>query len=74
MAKTDYKQLLDSGCPVFYLYSQQEYLVQRQAAKLLELLSREDTEVTRLDGPAPSLEEIIASAGTISFFGTRRVI
>ena len=56
MAKTDYKQLLDSGCPVFYLYSQQEYLVQRQAAKLLELLSREDTEVTRLDGPAPSLE------------------
>ena len=40
MAKTDYKQLLDSGCPVFYLYSQQEYLVQRQAAKLLELLSR----------------------------------
>ena len=74
LAKTNWQQLLDSGCPVFYFYSQQEYLVQRQASQLLELLSREDPEVTRLDGPTPDLEEIIASAGTISFFGTRRVV
>ena len=31
-------------------------------------------EVTRVEGPAPSIEEAVAAAGTISFFGTKRIV
>ena len=30
--------------------------------------------VTRVEGPAPSIEEAVAAAGTISFFGTKRIV
>ena len=40
------------------------------AAKTLALLAKQedDAEVTRVEGPAPSIEEAVAAAGTISFF------
>lgn len=60
---------------VFYYYSTEEYLVRNYAARTLMLLSREtDAEITKIDGPAPSIGEIVAAAGTISLFGTKRVV
>ena len=43
-----------------------------RAAKLLA--EGEDEETTVLDGAAPEIEQLIMAAGTISFFGTRRVV
>lgn len=74
MAKLNWQQKLKEECPVFYFYSAQEYLARRQAQQILAVLEKEDPEITQLDGPAPSIEEVIACAGTISFFGTRRVV
>ena len=73
----DAKQLkaaLGSGCPVFYFYSTEEYLVQAHAQKVLKVLAKEDPDMTRLEGPTPAVEEILLAAGTISFFSTRRVV
>lgn len=67
-------QLLTKGCPVFYFYSAERYLVQQGMAEVRRALLREEPETTVLDGPAPELEQIIMAAGTISFFGTRRVV
>lgn len=33
-----------------------------------------DEEITTLDGATPEIEQLIMAAGTISFFGTRRVV
>ena len=73
----DAKQLktaLENGCPVFYFYSTEEYLVQAHAQKVLKVLAKEDPDMTRLEGPTPAVEEILLAAGTISFFSTRRVV
>ncbi len=61
---------------VYYYYSTEEYLVRSYAAKTLALLAKQedDAEVTRVEGPAPSIEEAVAAAGTISFFGTKRIV
>ncbi len=68
-------ELAEKGCPVFYFYSTEKYLVRRASSAACRLLSgQEDEEVTVLDGPAPEVEQLIMAAGTISFFGTRRVV
>ena len=67
-------QLLQQGCPVFYFYSAEGYLVRRALAAARQRLLREEAETTVLDGPAPDIEQLIMAAGTISFFGTRRVV
>ena len=60
---------------VFYYYSTEEYLARSYASRTLTALAREtDAEVTRIDGPAPSIGEAVAAAGTISLFGTKRVV
>ena len=59
----DAKQLktaLENGCPVFYFYSTEEYLVQAHAQKVLKVLAKEDPDMTRLEGPTPAVEEIPA--------------
>ena len=43
-----------------------------RASKLLA--EGEDEETTVLDGATPEIEQLIMAAGTISFFGTRRVV
>ncbi|MGN0975715.1 MAG: DNA polymerase III subunit delta, partial [Gemmiger sp.] len=63
-----------NGCGVFYFYSSDEALIRSAAQRVLKVLSRDDPEITVLDGPAPSVEEIILAAGTISFFGGRRLV
>ena len=60
---------------VFYYFSTDDYLVQTYARKTIaRLMQEEDAEVTRVDGPVPSIEEIVAAAGTISMFGTKRIV
>ena len=60
---------------VFYYYSTEEYLVRSRAAKTVaRLLQDGDAEVTTVEGPAPDIGEAVAAAGTISLFGTRRVV
>lgn len=70
------RQLVEKGCPVFYFYSSEKYLVRQAGAAVCRLLAggQEDEERTVLDGAAPEIEQIIMAAGTISFFGTRRVV
>ncbi len=65
---------LDAG--VYYFYASEEYPVRAGAAGALRALREQasDTEVTRIDGPAPDIEEAIAAAGMISLFGTKRVV
>jgi DNA polymerase-3 subunit delta len=70
------RQLIEKGCSVFYYYSSERYLVRRECAAVCRLLA-EDTdtdETTVLDGATPEIEQIIMAAGTISFFGTRRLV
>jgi DNA polymerase-3 subunit delta len=70
------RQQIDRGCPVFYYYSSERYLVRRECAAVCRLLGDAggDDETTVLDGAAPEIEQIIMAAGTISFFGTRRLV
>mgnify|MGYP000612628756 CR=1 FL=1 len=69
------RQLAKSGCPVYYFYSSERYLVRQAVAAAVRMLSADsDEDATILDGAAPELEQLIMAAGTISFFGTRRVV
>lgn len=73
--ETKLRQLVDKGCPVYYFYSSERYLVRQSVSGLTRLLaSGEDEETTILDGATPEIEQLIMAAGTISFFGTRRVV
>lgn len=63
------------GNSVFYYFSTEEYLVQQYARQTMTLLcDAEDSEITRVAGPAPSVAEIVAATGTISMFGTKRIV
>ena len=77
-AQTKWEELAQNGCGVFYFYSTEPYLVRRQVRRACALLAagqQEDgEEPTVLDGPAPDVEQVMMAAGTISFFGTRRVV
>lgn len=65
---------LKNGAPVFYFYSTDPFLARSAADKTAAALVDQGGETTRLEGPAPTVEEIVMAAGTISFFGTRRVV
>lgn len=65
---------LQSGCALYYFYAADEALVRAAAAKALHILNEDDPEVTVLDGPTPTVEEIVLAAGTISFFGGKRLV
>ena len=68
------RQLAAGGCPVFYFYSTEGYLVRQAGQMVCRVLAEDAEEVTVLDGAAPQIEQIVMAAGTISFFGTRRVV
>ncbi len=73
--ETKLRQLADKGCPVYYFYSSERYLVRQAVAQMVRILSADsDEDATVLDGAAPEIERLIMAAGTISFFGTRRVV
>ena len=48
--------------------------LKKKSPKALKVLNEDDPETTVLDGPAPRVEEIVLAAGTISFFGGRRLV
>ena len=69
------RKLAAKGCPVYYFYSSERYLVRQAVTRMARILSQDsDEEATVLDGAAPEIEQLIMAAGTISFFGTRRVV
>ena len=73
--ETRLRQLADKGCPVYYFYSSERYLVRQAVAAATRILTADsDEDATILDGGAPEIEQLIMAAGTISFFGTRRVV
>ena len=73
--ETKLRQLADKGCPVYYFYSSERYLVRQAVAAATRILTADsDEDATVLDGVAPEIEQLIMAAGTISFFGTRRVV
>ena len=73
--ETKLRQLADKGCPVYYFYSSERYLVRQAVTAITRILTADsDEDATVLDGGAPEIEQLIMAAGTISFFGTRRVV
>lgn len=74
-AETKLAVLAEQGCPVFYFYSTEKYLVHQAVQAACRLLAQgAEEEMTVLDGAAPDVEQLVMAAGTISFFGTRRVV
>ena len=61
-SETELKKRLKSGCPVFYFYASDEALVRSAAAKAEKFLSEEAPDTTTLDGPTPSVEDIVLAA------------
>ena len=59
---------------LLYTSASDEALVRSAAAKAEKFLSEEAPDTTTLDGPTPSVEDIVLAAGTISFFGGRRLV
>lgn len=73
-SENELKKRLQSESPLFYFYAGDEALVRSAANKALAHLTAEDPEITTLDGPTPSVEEIVLAAGTISFYGGKRLV
>ena len=73
-SETELKKRLKSGCPVFYFYASDEALVRSAAAKAEKILSEEAPDTTTLDGPTPSVEDIVpagyaAAHSSVCLFG-----
>lgn len=73
-SEKELKKRLQSGCSLYYFYASDEALVRSAANKALHVLNEQDPETTVLDGPTPTVEEIVLAAGTISFFGGKRLV
>ena len=73
-SENEMNKRLKAGCGRYYFYASDEALVHAAAQKALKYLTRDDPETTVLDGPTPSVEEVVLAAGTISFFGGRRLV
>lgn len=73
-SENELKKRIKAGCAVYYFYAADEALVRSAAQKVAQALTEIDPEITTLDGPTPSVEEIVLAAGTISFFGGRRLV
>ena len=73
-SENELKKRLKAGCGIFYFYASDEALVRDAAGKAERALLADDPETTVLPGPTPTVEEIVMAAGTISFFGGRRLV
>lgn len=73
-SENELNKRLKAGCGLYYFYASDEALVHAAAQKALKYLTQDDPETTVLDGPTPSVEEVVLAAGTISFFGGRRLV
>lgn len=60
---------------VFAACSTEEFFLRQAAETALPVLQeREQPDITRIEGPFPDLDALVAAAGTISFFSGRRVV
>ena len=73
-SKTNLAALVEKQCPVYYFVSGEPYLASRARSEACKLILGDESETTVLDEPAPEIEAVIMAAGTISFFGTRRLV
>lgn len=73
-SENELQKRLKNGCGLYCFYAAEEALVQTAARRVLAFLGRDDPETTTLPGPTPTVEELIMAAGTISFFGGRRLV
>lgn len=73
-SEKELEKRLKAGCALYYFYASDEALVHTAAQRTLKYLNCDDPETTVLDGPTPSVEEIVLAAGTISFFGGKRLV
>lgn len=64
-SEKELEKCLKADCALYYFYASDEALVHTAAQKTLKYLNRDDPETTVLDGPTPSVEEIVLAAGTI---------
>ena len=71
---TELKKRIKAGCPVYYFYASDEALVRSAAAKVEKAFAEQAPDTTVLDGPNPRVEDVVLAAGTISFFGGRRIV
>lgn len=71
---SELKKRIKAGCAVYYFYAADEALVRCAAAKVEKAFSDQTPDTTVLDGPTPSVEELVLAAGTISFFGGKRLV
>ena len=62
-SEKELKKRLQSGCALYYFYASDEALVRTAANKALQVLNQDDPETTVLDGPTPTVEEIVLAAG-----------
>lgn len=74
MKKTNYQKYLSDNCSVFLFYSDQEYLVRREASSVIEILKNQQAEITVMDDAVPDMEQVLMYTGTISFFGGKKVV
>lgn len=74
MNEKEWKNALQAGLSVFCFWGEDAYSLHKLAGQTLQVLASQEDEVTVLSGPAPTIEEIVMAAGTISFFGTRRIV
>lgn len=59
----------------FGAFSTEDFFLREAAQAAMDVLcEREEPEVTRIDGPSPDLDSLLAAAGTISFFSGRRIV
>ena len=73
-SENELQKRLKNGCGLFCFYAAEEALVLSAARKTMDALPDLDPERTTLPGPTPAVEELVMAAGTISFFGGRRLI
>lgn len=73
-SEKELQKQLKAGTGLYCFYAGEEALVRDAAQKVLRAFAKDDPEQTVLPGPTPSVEEIVLAAGTISFFGGRRLV
>ena len=58
----------------YFFYSTDEYLLESAVGKLMQQLVADGEEPTVLPGPQPDIGQVVAAAGAISLFGTKRIV
>ena len=70
--ETKLRQLADKGCPVYYFYSSERYLVRQAVTAITRILTADsDEDATGLDGAAPEIVWWCCRRSTLQLTVTR---